>query len=97
MRLRLHIDELVIDPGLAGRPDLFEQQLRAELQHLLAERGHGDLAAGSRRQHHLVLPTLQIDRAGGLTGEQIAGALHQALRAPASDAPVPGRGRGEGP
>lgn len=85
MRIRLHIDELVLDAGLAGRPEALEQGLRDELARLFAAQGLGADWSAGRTQARLVLPTLAVDRAGGLSGEQIAGAVHAALQAPPAD------------
>jgi hypothetical protein len=89
MNSRVHIDELVIDAGLAGRPEALTQGLRDELVRLLAAQGLGGPWQGSRTQDRLVLPPLTLDRAGGLSGEQIAGAVHAALQAPPPEAGGP--------
>ena len=79
MRLHLHIELLTVDRQLSDRPELIEAEVRDELTRVLAAQGLPVQRTVCRNVPSVGPPVLHLARAGGLTGQQIAGCIHAGL------------------
>jgi hypothetical protein len=80
MSMRLHIERLVIDPGLgADNVDgqVVREAIQVELGRLLAEAGSGWASADAWR---VEAPGVQVQRGPGALGAEVARAIHGSVR-----------------
>ena len=82
MTVRLHIDRVVLDPGMigAGYHDRLADALQAELATLLGASGGADFLLADAGEHRISPRTVAPDGADATAlGRQIAGATHAAI------------------
>lgn len=94
MNLRLHIERLVVDAGLAGDPRLFEAAVIAELSRAMAAMppDPASLLQTGGSLDHLGSPKLVVQgpATAATWGTQVGAALHAGLAGPATAGAAPG-------